>query len=1517
VTRVLVIGVGEFDGHGDGGSDDADPLAPANTLEPLPSVGPAVAGLAAQLARMPGLSVLGGDAALDPGLGTLTDLWRGALRQAQGAAGGEALLVHFAGHGVPGPGDHTLFLAARETTRRDLPWTAAQVGTWLGEAEAVVDGPPVLLLLDVCGAGRPVVQQVLDGIRAEDRRVWIIAACAPEEKTYQARFTVATGTVLERLRQGQLDISPAMEHVPVETLAREIDRELARSAAAEDRPSQSVLRTTHPEARAPVPPFLVNPSYRATAGGQFRQAVDLGLWQFATAVDPALDPLHFISRASGTPQPQDIAQGCFFTGRSEQLRVIKQWLEGPSEQSLMIVTGSPGAGKSALLGVVACLAHPQLREVSRQVAGAVSRDVRPELDPCLVAVHARQRGPAEVLASIAAQLGLDTAGRAWSVTALLNRIAEKCSRPVTVMVDALDEASVDMALVEELRQLADGRRRFDATFPGRDLVLCRVLIGTRPWWDRYAPLIEDLADEEQLAGLDHGRPWWERYEPLLEDLEAKGLLVDLDSISDEQRSTELADYLCDVLETSRVYSGPGTAEVRQATARSVAGQLGANHASGAFLLASLFAHYLVHQETAPSVEEVVKKVPASLPDMLELHLDVLEKEHPAMSAVLAAVAHGYGQGMPLEVVHSVAQAFVAPGDRAPDLDDVRGALSTASFYLRFSTDTDGQRLYRFYHQSLVDHLRHAHRRVSRADIFTRVLDTVPGPAELTARRFGLALPYVLRHAAQHAADAGAVDALLLSASFLVHCDPLLLLEHTNSHTTVRGLIAAEVSRAALSAAHEPWQRRAWLRNTAAVWDERWLVEALDALEEPTVQRPRPAMLDFVWGTTDIPAHPDLLSRWNDFSPVLVRGGQRWLAIARTDSEELLVRDVRTGMWLFSLHVPEGSPPEVLCGGYGDFGSLVAGGTSAGRVVVWNADTGRVRLTIETEAIPLTALSIVEQQDQAYVVVCGGGEVTAYDLAGSRVASLDILAGWLTGLETGTDVTDLFEPDTDIPGYDCTAVAGAELDGDAIIVAGGVDGALHVWHPDSRKHIVWPGGREPITSLQVLAAPGRPIAVTGAEDGTRAWDLRTGTSRLLTGVKSPNSGALVLHDGTPCIAHLEPGIGVRAQPLDAGPTMPRAACVVPQRLTDVSALATDGTSWAAVGSTRRRFPLREQVVLLSQYVHNNETMLLSAVWHSRLVERVAVARTVSYGLLPAVSVDEGDGFHVWDALTGRALWSGERVGVSAVRVGLLAGKNVVVLSHGFGAESRVEFLAASTGRPVRTAHAPLETVEDMSIDDTGDVTHVVLRTRSGVSAVALDESGQERILYEEDVDDEGLTYLSAWQRRGHDDVVVTARSTEKYLSPWESDTVLTVHSVSGPDLVLAELVQTLTTLTIGRWHDDDAVVSGDEAGHICVLDLETGEELAGFRAHVGAVASMAFIDSAEGPLLVTSGEDNWVRVWDPRAPDAPQDEIAFPDTLGCAAVSQAGVFAGFATQVAFFTWTSPGGGTWLSEEAGNE
>ncbi|MFF9364519.1 AAA family ATPase [Streptomyces griseoluteus] len=1459
MAQVLVVGIGAFDNEG--GSGEEGLLVP-QALEQLPSVAPAVDSLAAQLAKVPGLTVLDGGAVHDLQGRELAEVWRSARQTARDRGDGETLIVHFAGHGIAGGGQHALFLATRDCDRSNVAWTAPQVGTWLTEVESDPGGAPLLLLLDACGSGRTVMQQILENVRAQERRAWVIAACAPDEKTYQARFTTAAGLVVERLREGRLDLSPALQHVPVETLAREIDRELARSAMAEDLPAQSVLRTVHADAHVEVPPFLPNPSYRETPGGRFRQAVETGLWQFAAAVDPALDPLHFISRAAGAPQQQDIAQGCFFTGREEQLGLIKRWLEEDGQPSLMVVTGSPGSGKSALLGVVACLAHPQLREVTRQIATAIPRDVRPELNPGVAAVHARQRGPSEVLSSVAAQLGLgEEPSRGWTARAVVERLTVQRDTPVTLLVDALDEAASDMALVSEvLLPLARARRRSDESGTSvKDPVLCRVLIGMRPLWDRYGTLLDEMEDHSHL--------------------------LDLDDIPLEQRTAELTGYLRDVLETSRVYSGLGAVTLRTQTAEAVAARLGEQHRRGGFLLASLFAHYLVHQDVARPVAEVIERIPADLPAMLDLHLDVLERQHPCMSAVLSAVAHGYGQGMPLEVIHHVAKAFVPPGMGAPDLVDTRNALRAAAFYLRFSTDSDGRHLYRFYHQSLVDHLRQAHAGVSRREIFTRVLDTVPGPSDFAARSFALALPYVLRHAAQHAQEAAALDALLLSASFLIHCDPQLLFEHMDPGS-VRAQFSALMAQTALSPLHEPWQRREWLRRTATVWGETWLVEALDGLAEQSAQPLQPQILEFRWGTAERYSYPpDGVSH-----ATLTHCSGRWLAVLG-DEQGVEVWDAR--LCIFLRRFPQFAADcllTALCSGDGPDGPLIAAGTSDGQVFVWDLNSQALHTHIRTDGHAITAVAIGRLRGAPMVAACGGGEVTLYDLAGKRMASMDVLAGWLRGMETDDSVDDLWEPELDITGYDCTAVAACHLDGTPAVIAGAVDGALHVWNVDGSRHRTLPGGSRPVTLLQVLEGPGGPFVVTSAEDGARVWDVRAGSHELLAGAgASPTGSVLFDRDQRPCFISTDASAEVRVHRLD-DPQGPSSCPLHIDKEARVLALAADRHQVAAVGM--------DGATLLSHSQDSLTPALTPYQAHDSDVAAVAVGGADPQGSIPAVSVGLSGVFLVWDASTGAVVTWGALPGITAVAAGTLDGTGVVALAYSTRGERGIEVIHLTDPSRQRRQRIPWNhTVDAMSIAETGPAPGITLQT-AGLFVLHPDVAPAPLPLPALAETDPLPVACYTHGRCSGQDITVVAYASDSLARGWGR---LTVHTPPEEPRILATLDETIICVAAGPWMGQDVAAVGTENGEVIILLLSTGEELDRLPAHDVTTATVDFVHTAGSTLLVTSGEDDCIRVW-----DAPNDgemlsETSFPDTLADISVCDNGVFAGFGERVAFFTW----------------
>jgi len=284
MVRALVVAVASFDV--DIAGDEWDPTSTsAKRFLPLPAALPAAHELGRALSQFDGVELVGGKMLENPDLDTVSREWS-RLRQDPSAA----LIVSFTGHGV-GVG-HTLYLPVVGTDSARLSDTAIDIGQWLNAVEHTEGAIPTLFLLDVCEAGTAAVYQILQRIRDHDRKAWVIAGCAPDEKAFRARFTRAIAAVLNKLRNGRLDISPTQEFVPVETIATEIDRELERQSRPEDLP-QSVFRTATFAATSPVPAFFANPGYTADRYERFRHRLDVALLEIAETAVPGLDPVHF------------------------------------------------------------------------------------------------------------------------------------------------------------------------------------------------------------------------------------------------------------------------------------------------------------------------------------------------------------------------------------------------------------------------------------------------------------------------------------------------------------------------------------------------------------------------------------------------------------------------------------------------------------------------------------------------------------------------------------------------------------------------------------------------------------------------------------------------------------------------------------------------------------------------------------------------------------------------------------------------------------------------------------------------------------------------------------------------------------------------------------------------------------------------------------------------------------------------------------------------------------------------
>ncbi|MGW5434022.1 AAA family ATPase [Streptomyces sp. NPDC004059] len=1097
VVRSLVVGAGGFQER----FIDEDAAARGvEPFDPLPSVAAAVEDVARAL-REAGMEA---DAPLlDPDPEELDAAWHKALDEADR----RPLVVHFSGHGEY---QRKLYLAVRGSERGDrLRESSVDVEQMLEDAE--VRRSPVLFLLDVCEAGRAVEGQLMQNLvlaarqRASgERYAWVIGACAAGETTQQAKFSRATASALRRLSAGWLDVSPASEYVPLKTFAADIACELAQDGGL----AQSVVCTPDERALAEVPGFLPNPAFARDAPGRFLAGVDTTLRQLALATDPALDLLHFATRAAGNSR----ADVCQFSGRTSHLARIQAWLEDSSghEERLLVVTGGPGTGKSALLGVTACLLHPALAPLRARVRARVT-GFNPRPKARILAVHARQLTLHQITEALLRQLPvpdvplgpheLAPASRRGGERqqaprpGVVNSSQELAARiraqgPVVIILDALDEAVDPAAVTRELILPLTGADDHDEG--GQ----CRIMVGTRPWWDILRPLHE-LITAHPRACL-----------PLDPDSEDERQLLALD----------LAEYLSLLLDDTYPRTTPQV----------IADRLAHHARTGAFLIAAVYADHLLQQAAAdqPSSDaQILTRLPCDITAVFDLQTETLAATKPWVRDVLAVLGRARGQGMPLELLHAATLAHAGKDTERlpPSLEDTRHALTRAAFYLRTAPDSDQRLLYRFFHQALTNHCSPAS---DPATLHRALINTIPRTTAGTPD-WDLAHPYLKRHAAEHAADAddGALDELLESPLFLLHADPDILaprLHHARTETAVHHAHIYRTSTAHHHERHDISARRDLLALDAAAWRKP---EFARTLATAPIDHHTPLAVP-VWATNGA-AHPALLHTVIDHAaPVraaatAVLPGKRAVAVTGGGIDgRLLVSDLATGEVLHTLKgnlwgawaaatavLPDNTMLAIASGGDGRVGvwDLTTGegqyalvpkagaalavsaavlshdraqglmGLDDGRVLIWDLRSGRPQriLAGHTDQVRAAATAVLPEGPALALTLGGANELLVWDMnTGRLMHSLTGGSAWLW-----------------------TVAAVAVRDGRALGIASGVAGQVPVWDlltGELVRTLTIPTD----TALRAVTATvlpgGRALAIAGSDSGeVPVWDLDTG------------------------------------------------------------------------------------------------------------------------------------------------------------------------------------------------------------------------------------------------------------------------------------------------------------------------------------------------------------------------------------------------------------------------------------------
>ncbi|MFE2293811.1 hypothetical protein [Streptomyces sp. NPDC059452] len=643
-------------------------------------------------------------------------------------------IIYVIGHGVLGgqrPSAHRLALE-----EGGLLDSVLRVGP-LHSSDAF--RPPVLLIVDTChapGSSLPWLRRDLPP------RTWLILGTGGR---HDPGGTLSRGIVsaLRRLRGGALDIDPALPTVPLRMLASEIRRETAYGAEEK----VTVLGpsgTGSPE--GDPPPFFSNPAYLGgRRHGRLSRTAAPGALPFLESADGGLDHQHFMERASGTSAVAEHGRGVLgrFTGRQRELEALSDWLNDPEARGPAVVTGAPGAGKSALLGVLVCAAHPELREASRDLWQRAYRTPLP-VGTGFAAVHARQRGLSEICASLARQLDVT----AHDPRQFLKAAKGMSVQPV-IVVDALDEMAKGTDVMDRLLMPLSLERRDD----GRSLA--RVLVATRDY-PEFGRLIDAAA--------------------------GGGLLVDLDRVPPDELATDVAEYVTEILRTTRGFRHRGSVvhTFARELATTLVGRNSPQTAWGAFLVAGLWARTLVNSgsdavNTMDEAVEAARRVPQSLTELLELEL----RSRPELfwlRPVLTALGTAHGQGMPASVLRRIAPIFASDGGTlpsAPSSAAVKETLGAARFYLRTVTDTNGTLLYRLFHQSVADYLVDDFERSGetpgwRQALLDRLFASLGSPP---TRNWEAAEPYVLRHVMPLAREAGREQELFDDPEFLIRADP--------------------------------------------------------------------------------------------------------------------------------------------------------------------------------------------------------------------------------------------------------------------------------------------------------------------------------------------------------------------------------------------------------------------------------------------------------------------------------------------------------------------------------------------------------------------------------------------------------------------------------------------------------------------------------------------------------------------------------------------------------------------------
>jgi WD40 repeat protein len=483
------------------------------------------------------------------------------------------VVVYYTGHAEV-VGNEFLYLLTSDFKPNKFVASAFSLGQF---AELVLagreDGSPrpvrnLLLIVDTCFAGKGTAE-LTSKLSAVFRKnsagsFYLLGAALPRQEAQAGALAKALIQAIGELSKRYV----MQEWLYFDQVVPAINQLLEKSGV-----QRAVLSAL--DASSEEPKFFPNPSFVPTD----RAAVPAD--EAARAISDQEFRDHWGPRSRGVELDSD--PGSYFSGRNAVLEKLGAFLSGRTDNAMRIVTGRPGAGKSAILSRLVTMSRP-----------GYASDLAAELAPIDLAVHAKGKSAHDVTARVAKVLDVEP-----KMEAILESL-RRSSRPLRIVVDALDESMQPAEIASQLLR------------PLNSIDSVRLLVGTRA---------------NQLAALGGGE------------------VIDIDEPK-YAKKTDIAEYVKARLlrsgEPGRSTPYTGKAAVAERVATMVA-----ENAYPNFLVARLTVEDLLSRKIAANPSSPKEMAfPTRVPAAFETYLSRFGEKEEAVRDLLLPLAYAEGQGLP-------------------------------------------------------------------------------------------------------------------------------------------------------------------------------------------------------------------------------------------------------------------------------------------------------------------------------------------------------------------------------------------------------------------------------------------------------------------------------------------------------------------------------------------------------------------------------------------------------------------------------------------------------------------------------------------------------------------------------------------------------------------------------------------------------------------------------------------------------------------------------------------------------